>query len=77
MLDDRLRDPDSILGLPVTACMNRLWFWLSEYRVEEGDRLRRALFLNSEVEVIPNAGHWLHGQYPERVAELVFSHVGE
>ena len=50
---------------------------LSEYRVEEGDRLRRALFLNSEIEVIPNAGHWVHGQYPERVAELVFSHVGE
>jgi esterase len=48
---------------------------LSEYRLPEGEMARTQWFLNSRVEVVENAGHWVHAQYPTQVVEMVFSHL--
>lgn len=50
---------------------------LSNYITAE-DKLHAipALFPNSEVVTVPNAGHWLHAEQPEAVFELVRAFVG-
>ena len=35
-----------------------------------------ALFPNSEVATVPDAGHWLHAEKPDEVYELVRAFVG-
>ena len=35
-----------------------------------------ALFPNSQVETVPNAGHWVHAEAPDQVFELVQAFMG-
>jgi pimeloyl-ACP methyl ester carboxylesterase len=50
---------------------------LSDYITTE-DKLYNIppLFPNSQVETVPNAGHWVHAQAPDAVFELVQAFMG-
>jgi esterase len=43
----------------------------SEYLNDVGDERRKQWLPESTVEIVPNAGHWVHAENPQRVVELI------
>ncbi len=67
--------------MPPNLSRSRLYLFgggKSEY-VSTEDKLHAipALFPNSQVETIVDAGHWLHAEAPDKVFELVNAFIGK
>ncbi len=72
----RLRDPVSAL-VPFTKPVLFIRGGKSNYLTPEDGPLIRELFPQSEIETIPDAGHWLHADQPEEFVKRVLKFLAD